>query len=121
MAWKDRSGKWSDAIFADVTLGDAESDAFLSWMKSVKVDMPLQMQEMLQEGWKISLKADFENSCYICSLTMQEEDHINRDMVVTSRSDDHEEAFWLNVYKIMVMYPGQRLPTRDDRKKKNWG
>jgi hypothetical protein len=77
------------------------------------------MFELVPNGWKTSFSFDAENDCYIASCTQRDEDDINHNICVTSRSDNPFEALWLCYYKITVIADSKRLPT--ERADDNWG
>lgn len=105
--------------FASVRLNESDKAAFDEWMDKRTKDFIQLQTDMLVSGWKLSVKADLENSCFIVSYTCGAEKHINYNVCVSSRSDDWEEAIWLNLYKVLVLYQNAALPT--DQPKNNWG
>jgi hypothetical protein len=109
----------SDATYAAVTLQEADQDAFSNWMTGVSKDFCEGLREVLEDSYRVTLKVDYTASCHMCTFTQQDAKHHNHNLIIVSRSDDPEEAFWLNVYKIYVLFEGQRLPTQDERK--GWG
>jgi hypothetical protein len=115
--WQNGFG---NADFADVTLTQSDKDAFLKWMTGAAADFSEALTMCLQEGYRLSLKFDYDNSCYIASLTQQDRKHHNHNLVITSRSDDAEEAFFLSFYKVAILFPGERLPTRAETRR-DWG
>jgi len=117
---KQWQSNFGSADFADVTLNESDKVAFSSWMIDAAPDFSEALIMCLQEGYRLSLKFDYDNSCYIASLTQQDRKHHNHDLVITSRSDDPEEAFFLSFYKVAVLYPGERLPTRAETRR-DWG
>jgi len=111
------SRQWgtTDANYADVTLTDADKDAFSNWMAGVSVEFSEALSLLTDEGYRITLKVDFNNSCAQCTLTQQDNKHHNSGLIVVSRAETVEEAFWLNAYKVMELYEHQRLPTKSER------
>lgn len=115
--WQSNLG---DADFAAVELLSSDRDAFGEWMKGVQSDFSETLQMTLDESYRVSFKRDYENSCVTCSWTQQDNKHHNKHIVIVSRSEDAEEAFWLNVYKVTILYPGERLPTKSSVNR-SWG
>jgi hypothetical protein len=114
-------GSWNnDVSFADVTLLKADEDAYLKWISGVSQDLHTLMSRVVEDGWKVSVRGDVENECIVVSWTNIEPKHVNANICVTSRSDDWGEAMFLNAYKVFVIWEGQRLPTRGE-KRNNWG
>lgn len=119
-AVKEGKDTWnSDAIYADVQLSEADKDAFSNWMTGVQQDFGIGISMILQELYRVSFKVDVNNDCIQCVFTQQDFKHHNHHLTIISRSDDAEEAFWLNVYKVHVLYENQRLPTQ--RETRSWG
>jgi len=109
----------SSASYAAVTLQDSDVDAFSNWMTGVTKDFSSGLLEVLEDSYRVTMKVDYNSNCHMCTFTQQDEKHHNHGLIIVSRSDEPEEAFWLNVYKIYVLFDGQRLPTQDERK--GWG
>lgn len=105
--------------FAAVRLDIAEKASFQTWLKENGDDYGNYIAMCQGDGWKISSRWDGENDCYIHSFTMTDENDRNANICVTSRSDNYFEAFFLNWYKVYVMYDKRRLPT--EAAKINWG
>lgn len=120
MTRKHGTGKWDRAVgFADVRLSHDQKEAFVTWLDAEKRTFPSALEAVLSAGYRVTLAMDFENACIKCVWTQQDPKDVNHDLVLTSRSDEWEEAFWMNVYKVYVLYDGQRLPTQSDDR--SWG
>jgi len=100
--------------YADVHLQVADKDAFLTWSAGDVPSFEEALNLALSESYRVTFKHDYQNSCVQCTWTQQDEDHHNADLVIISRSDNCEEAFMLNVYKVYSMFDGERLPSQDD-------
>jgi hypothetical protein len=108
--------QWTnDAKFAQCDLMAADKPAFTNWLAGVKQDFPTLLGVVCNDGYRVGVKTDFNNNCYLVSFTQQDTKHLNNGIILTSRSDDIEEAFFLCMYKAYVMYEGQRLPTQSER------
>lgn len=117
---KKGGNEWnSDVSYADVRLSSADKDAFLNWTKGVSQDFSTALTMVLDESYRVTFKYDYNNSCHVCTFTQQDNKHHNRGLAIMSRSDEPEEAFWLNVYKVHVLYEGQRIPTQTEGN--TWG
>jgi hypothetical protein len=105
--------------FAALKLNAEQKKAFQGWVKEQQAHEIDPLFELVPNGWKLSVSFDAENDCYIVSLTQRDEDDINHNICVVSRSGDPYEALWIGFYKISVMADGKKLPTEavDD----NWG
>lgn len=113
-ASRNQSNFGGNASYADVSLQQADKDAFSNWMAGVQDDFPAVFLSLIDDSYRVTSKFDYNNSCYACTLTQQDDKHVNANLIIISRSDDPIEAFWLNVYKVYVLFDGERLPTRDD-------
>lgn len=112
--WTANNGNM-DAKYAQCDLTEADKPAFVAWLKGVSQDFPTVLLAVMAEGYRITFKTDFNNGCEQVTFTQQDPKHHNFGIILVSRSDDPEEAFWLNVYKTHVLYEGQRLPTQSER------
>ena len=110
-----RSSSNNDALYAEVNLTEADRSAFENWLAGVSIEPAEALELLADEGYRITFKIDFNNSCAMCTLTQQDNKHHNAGLIITSRSDDLLEAFWLNAYKVLELYQHQRLPTKSDR------
>jgi len=116
---KKSSNYGTDVSFADVSLNQADKDAFSNWMSGVKEDYEDWLEAAINDSYRISFKFDYNNNCVSCVFTQQDNKHVNSGLVIISRSDNPVEAFWLTVYKVWVLFEGQRLPVREDSA--SWG
>lgn len=115
-----RAGKWQgDSEFATAALSRDDETVFRKWLETVSEDFSSALQRCADDLYRVSFKADINNNCFMVTFTQQDEKHHNAGLIVSSRSDDVEEAFWLTVYKIYVMFADQRLPT--EKQDRSWG
>lgn len=105
--------------FAAIRLDAAEKKKFLAWKAENVSDGDVYYVELVRSGWKGSQSYDAENDCFIWSMTQRNERDINYDICVSSRSDNMYEAMLLGIYKLLILYPNQKLPTEAARD--NWG
>lgn len=117
---KQKWQNFGDVKFAVVKLNSEDKDVFLKWLKSNATDFSTGVLRVLQDGWKVSMKEDAPNQCYVVTLTQGNERNINHNVAVSSRSDDMEEAFWISVYKIYVIWQDQPIPTQVNQDQ-SWG
>ncbi len=114
------SGKGSPMpTFANVRLSEQQKGDFQEWVDKNAKDFLQFQTDLLVEGWKLSIKADLQNACFMVSHTCGAEKHQNYNICLTSRSEDWEEALWMNIYKIRVLFANEKLPT--ETLKNNWG
>ena len=115
MKGKDKPQWSNDAKYAQCDLTEADKPGFTSWLSGVSQDFMTLMQTALADGYRVTFRTDFSNSCEMVAFTQQDQKHRNAGIIIISRSDDAEEAFWLCMYKIYVLYEDQRLPTQSER------
>lgn len=116
---KGSRGSGFTTQFAAIRLDERMKDEFQHWLGENGKDVENFVAISQGDGWKLSSRWDNENDCYICSLTMVDEDDKNYDVCVVSRSDNFFEAFMIGYYKIYVLNDKKKLPT--ERPKENWG
>lgn len=118
---KKTSGKssWREIEFSSAVLTEDDEDGFTQFCASIGDGWHNEVETMVASGWKMSLKWDGENDCFIASFTNELERDRNYNICCTSRSDNAAEAMLMGLYKISHKYAGQRLPTRTA--KNNWG
>jgi hypothetical protein len=108
--------------FINIYLSEDEQQKFHDW--SISKDRGFDdFEELLgllvNAGYKISIKPDYDNDCYVVSTT-GEENTPNHNCCVSSRSDDLEEALMLAYYKVAVISAWGEFP-RKPKRKLNWG
>ena len=116
---KDNNSWNQNVTYAAVNLTEADKDAFSSWLTNVAEDFGSALTRVLEDLYRVTLKVDVNNNCYMCTWTQQDFKHRNANLTIISRSDDPEEAFWLNIYKVYVLYENQRLPSQQEAN--TWG
>lgn len=106
---------WNNsAEFADVRIWGETKDAFSLWLSKNAPDTAEALTVLTDDSYRVSLKYDYNNTCYACSLTQQDAKHHNNNLVIISRAGTADEAVLMSVYKVMVMFPGERLPTQGE-------
>jgi len=106
--------------FASRRLSREEAEQFVEWYKTQESDTETALLWAIGEGYKVGFKLDFNNSAMVVSFTMQDDRHPHYGVYLTSRSDDPIEAFFMNVFKVSVLYLKKAIET-DDRLNDLWG
>lgn len=114
-SWGDNS-----VVFASRRLSREEAEAFVEWYKSGSPDFEDALCKIIGEGYKVAFKLDFNNSAQVVAFTQQDERHPHHNVYLTSRSDDPIEAFFINCYKVWMIYPDKAIET-DERLNELWG
>lgn len=119
---KAYSQNWggSDVEFASRRLSREEAEAFIEWYKSSSPDFEDALCKIIAATYKVAFKMDMNNSAQVVAFTMQDERHPHYNVYLTSRSDDPIEAFFMNCYKVWVIYENRPIDT-DVTLKNNWG
>lgn len=105
--------------FIDRRLTAAEKGPFQAWAKEHQAEQLLLLGEVVASEHKASISFYGKGDCYIVSFTCNDERSPNWHMIMTSRSDDLDEALMLNLYKHFVLFEGRAWASEDLRD--NWG
>lgn len=89
--------------FVNINLSAQEKQHFKSWYHEHESEIPSLATAFIAQGYKLSLKYDGENECFIATSTCQDETMPNGGKALSSRSDDWIEALALNIYKTDVV------------------
>lgn len=94
------NGKYSSDIqFVTMRIGAKEKEQFKAWYSKNANDVLAKLEELVSDGYKVSLSYYFDGNCHIVSLTCKDEKSANFNRCLTSRSDDLWEAVGLTVFK----------------------
>jgi len=117
--YQDRS--WgNNLVFASRRLSREEGEAFIEWYKSGAPPFEDALCKVISDLYKVQFRVDMDNSAYVVAFTMQDDRHKHYNVYLTSRSDDPIEAFFINCFKIWVLYPDKPIVT-DERLNELWG
>lgn len=105
---KNNQQSWQTE-FVDLKLLRDEKKGFTDWIANTGERASELFSIMVSNGWKTSVTWDSKNACFIVSSTMRDEDDINYQVTVTSRSQEWFEGIMLNVYKLTVLHNGKDL------------
>lgn len=89
--------------FVNINLSKAEKTQFKSWFSEHEVEIPRLVTVFVAAGYKLSLKWDNENDCFIATSTCNDETMENGGKALSSRSDNWVEAIALNIFKTDVL------------------
>jgi hypothetical protein len=116
---KKNYGYGSDTEFAFSQLSAEQKSQYIAWVSSGEIALDAQMQSLVDDSYRVTLKYDYNGEAYMCSLTQQDSKHHNSGLVITSRGRGWAEALSLSYFKTFVLFEGKRLPTQEDDK--SWG
>jgi hypothetical protein len=114
---KSQVQSWSTK-FVPLKLTKADKKAFDAWAKEQTAQHVDALLEMVTDGWKVGFSFDGEHDTFICSATCKDEDSVNHDYCIVSRSNDAYEALFMNYYKLSVMADGNVSKIEDEG---DWG
>lgn len=105
--------------FIDRRLAVAEKGGFEEWEKANQDDLFTFVGEAVASDHKLSISFYSQGDCYIVSMTCNDERSPNWHCILTSRSNDLQEALALTLYKMFVLFDGKAWHSEDLRQ--NWG
>lgn len=110
----------NDVVFASRRLSRQEGEDFVEWYKSSAPPFEDALCKINNDLYKIGFKVDLNNSANVISFTQQDERHPHYNVYLTSRSDDPIEAFFMNCFKVWVIYADKPIET-DEQLNELWG
>lgn len=111
--------RYNQKQFATVTLEKADEKKLVEWAEGNSVTGISSLQDLTADGYKISIAWVDSNQSFCCSLIGTEVSKPNRDAILTSWSDDLEEALVMSAYKHFVVCDGGEWPVNDQSSR--WG
>src|SRR5574338_1165560 len=99
----NQNGNWRKVDFVNINLSNAEKKQFKSWYEENQAAIPELAAAMTGQGYKLSIKWDNSNSCFIATVTCEGDGLPNDGKALSSRSGDFMEAVALNIFKTDVV------------------
>lgn len=91
---------FSDYTFVNYTLGKSEKEACKAWVANTEIDVLAAIDELTQDGYKLSMSFDLENSTAYVTMTNKSGPESFRNKVLSMRARDVISAFerllWLH-------------------------
>jgi hypothetical protein len=109
----------TEVNYANVTLSQADKVSFDAWLENAGQDFEQWFLALVDDSYRVSLKFDYGNNCYMATLTQQDAKHVNSGLTIISRGSNAIEAILMSAYKVFVLFEGQRLPVQD--RDNTWG
>lgn len=120
MAKKQQSSKSEfDFAFVECDLRSADKEHFQGWQDEHYDDLEVILTDLMREGYRITLKFDFNNACFSASMTQQDSKHTNSNKVLMARAGYPMEVLSMILYKHIVKLQGGDWPTLEQ--KTLWG
>lgn len=116
---KQKVFDFSKIEFVNRNLKEDEAKAFTTWAKNENERIPDHLGQIMVDDYKVSCTWDDRNQCYIATFTGKEDQRVNDNKALSSRSDDWFEALAMNAYKHLVLFKGGAW--EGETTKNNWG
>lgn len=94
---------WTKTEFVNINLSKSEKTQFKSWFSDNQAELPRLLAVFITQGYKVSLKWDEGNGCFIATVICEDTSMENGGKALSSRSDDWVEALALNLFKTDVI------------------
>jgi len=105
--------------FAVCELTSEDKPKFEAWVNEFETDLDDILRIPLLHGYKVSVKADTRGGGYLASMTQAFDDDPNYNRCLTARAGTAMEAFWLVLYKHVVVLDSGVWPV--ERQLGLWG
>lgn len=115
---KKLQNSWSSVAFVNVSLDAKQRKEFKTWYETSQADAEILLHDFITGGWKMSVRWDDENDCFIAAHTCHDEASDNHNSCITSRSDVLVEAMLLNYFKVAIICRGDLTEAKQPD---NWG
>ena len=119
MAKNTKQSAWGNIEFLDFRLDRSDERDFEKWAQENSSKWGDYVDDLLAEGYKISISPDMRNMCTIVTLTDRSEKGLNANTCFSSRAELWVDAMLLMLYKHFVVANGQQWPK--DHTRANWG
>lgn len=111
--------RFRNMSFSTLRLEDRHTADFKHWVEQQKIDPLSVITELTGQGYKVSCSWVDESNAFCLSIIGTENTKVNRDVVMTTWSDDLEEVICLAGFKHMVVCDSGEWPiTNNDTR---WG
>ena len=116
---EDLKMAFSNATFASVRLDGSEEKKFADWAKNLNTPLPELLNQFLGRGYKLSVTWVSKSNAFCVSVIGTPESRVNDNVIMTSWSDDLEEAFLIAAYKHFEVCGDDVWPTTNSSQR--WG
>lgn len=114
-----RNNKMPQITFLDFQMDRADEKPYASWLKQNEGKIPDHMDDILADGYKVSISPDFTNACTIVTLTCRAPGNPNEDTAFSTRAELWYDALCMALFKHLVLSDDGVWPT--DKSSRNWG
>lgn len=109
----------SDWKFVNIALSTADERDFTDWFARERNNFIAMLEDLMANTYKLSLSYDFDNTCFIATVSGTKSSTINAGSSISARSDDFLESICLVLYKHYVMCEGKDWS--EHARPSNWG
>lgn len=113
------AGQFRQKTFASVSLTRGDEDKFQEWRDSGNYNAVMAMQDFTGRGYKVSITWVVDSNAFCVSVIGTDDCSHNKDTILTSWSDDLEEAVMIAAYKHFEMCGDGSWPTNANGQR--WG
>jgi hypothetical protein len=106
--------------FVNLKLTAELKPQFVAWADDNAADTLTLLNQVVAANYKVSCNMDEQNDCFIVSVTGTPDNRYNRNLCMTSRSNDLLEALLMMLYKVIVLCDMQDWGEAADTNN-NWG
>lgn len=115
----NNNNNWKQVTFCNINLSVAERKQFKSWYEENQTAIPELSAAFTSQGYKLSIKWDNGNDCFIATVTCENDHSENNGKALSSRSGDWMEAIALNLFKTEVLCENGVWPA--ESRGNSWG
>lgn len=109
----------SDWKFVSIALSSADERNFTEWYARERDNFVAMLEDLMASTYKLSLSYDFDNTCFIATISGTKSSSVNSNSSISARSDEFLEAVCLVLYKHYVMCEGGDWS--EHARPSNWG
>jgi len=107
--------------FINYRLSTEEKADYTEWLQKTKPEFERVFVDMLTAEIKVGFSIDAQRSCFICSVTPKGEKDVNSGKCMISRSDEYDEALFINLYKMELFNATNKGLWASKDEDNNWG
>lgn len=108
-----------DWTFVNITLTQADAKRFAEWFNEYETSLFTILGDVVSDTYKLSLSYDYDNVCYIATLSATKNSSDNEKSSLSARSAEATEALGLVIYKHVVMCEAGNW--QEHSQPANWG
>ena len=109
----------NDIQFVDLRIHRDDEPVFTKWWQDSADDVFEYLNEIVDTSYRLTVKFDYHNACYQCSVTQSDPKGPNAGKCMISRAPDVELAVAMTIYKIVVLTKWGEWPIQQSFN--NWG